>query len=138
MIRSALIIALLLLCSIALAQDAGPQYETKSIFFGGGNWYVDPQQKQELLDWIDAVPNLEEYEIVIQSHTDNIGSLEYNQWLSQMRSESVFQILNAHEIPAEWLFIRDYGELNPDFDNNTYQGRLHNRRVDVILIPPAS
>lgn len=133
----ALISAVLLSCA-SYAQEEGPQYETKSIFFGGGNWYVDPEQHRDLLEWIDAVPDLEEYEIVIQSHTDNIGSLEYNKWLSQMRSESVFQILESHEIPAEWLFIRDYGEMNPDFDNATFQGRIHNRRVDVILIPPAS
>ena len=115
-----------------------PEFETKSIFFGGGNWYVDPQQHQELLEWIDAVPNLHEFEIVIHSHTDNIGGKEYNAWLSQMRSESVFKILQAHDIPAEWLFIRDYGEDNPDFSNDSYMGRLNNRRVDVVLIPPSS
>ena len=115
-----------------------PEFETKSIFFGGGNWYVDSQQKQELFDWIDAVPDLHEYEIVIHSHTDNIGSKEYNAWLSEMRSEAVFQILEMHDIPADWLFIRDYGEDNPDFSNDSYMGRLNNRRVDVVLIPPSS
>jgi outer membrane protein OmpA-like peptidoglycan-associated protein len=132
---------LLLLSSYAIAAQVEafkPEFETKSIFFGGGNWYVDPQQKQELLDWIDAVPDLHEYEIVIRSHTDNIGSKEYNAWLSQMRSESVFQILELHEIPAEWLFIRDFGEDHPDFNNESYMGRLNNRRVDVVLIPPSS
>ena len=133
-------VLLIICCSFyamsAVAQDFKPTYETKSIFFGGGNWYVDPQQKQELYDWIDAVPDLHQYEIIIHSHTDNIGSKEYNAWLSQMRSESVFQVLRDHEIPSDWLFIRDFGEDHPDFDNNTYQGRLNNRRVDVVLIPP--
>lgn len=134
------VILLLLTCYTITAQVEAikPEFETKSIFFGGGNWYVDPQQKQELLEWIDAVPDLHEYEIVILSHTDNIGGKEYNAWLSRMRSESVFQILQLHEIPAEWLFIRDYGEEHPDFSNDSYMGRLNNRRVDVVLIPPSS
>ena len=138
--KSFLAIFLLLVCASLSAQVEAdkPEFETKSIFFGGGNWYVDPQQQQELFDWIDAVPDLHEYEIVIHSHTDNIGSKEYNAWLSQMRSESVFQILEQHEIPAEWLFIRDYGEDHPDFSNDSYMGRLNNRRVDVVLIPPSS
>lgn len=138
--KSFLAIFLLLVCASLSAQVQAdkPEFETKSIFFGGGNWYVDPQQQQELFDWIDAVPDLHEYEIVIHSHTDNIGSKEYNAWLSQMRSESVFQILEQHEIPAEWLFIRDYGEDHPDFSNDSYMGRLNNRRVDVVLIPPSS
>ena len=131
-----IIMAIVLLGRISAQEDSGPAYEIKSIFFGGGDWYVDPEQKQELYDWIDAVPNLHEFEIIISSHTDNIGSMEYNKWLSQMRSESVYQLLLDHAIPADWLFIRDYGEANPHFDNDTYKGRLQNRRVDVILIPP--
>ena len=137
--RPALLLVLILNYLLLAAQPGSlSEFETKSIYFGGGNWYVDPDQQNELLQWIDAVPNLHEFEIVIQSHTDNIGGKEYNQWLSRMRSESVFQILQGHDIPAEWLFIRDYGQDNPDFDNNTYMGRLHNRRVDVILVPPSS
>ena len=124
---------------LATGQDVAPvPYLIKSIYFGGGSWYVDPDQQLELYEWIDGVPNLHEFQIVIQSHTDNIGSLEYNKWLSQQRSESVYQLLLNHAIPADWLEIRDYGESSPVFDNDTYQGRLKNRRVDVILIPPAS
>ncbi len=132
-------IVLMLCASISAQVEAvKPEFETKSIFFGGGNWYIDHQQKQELYDWIDSVPDLHEFEIVIHSHTDNIGGKEYNAWLSQMRSDAVFQILEIHEIPADWLFIRDYGQEHPDFSNDSYMGRLNNRRVDVILIPPSS
>jgi len=132
-------IVLMLCASISAQVEAvKPEVETKSIFFGGGNWYIDHQQKQELYDWIDSVPDLHEFEIVIHSHTDNIGGKEYNAWLSQMRSDAVFQILEIHEIPADWLFIRDYGQEHPDFSNDSYMGRLNNRRVDVILIPPSS
>ena len=132
-----ILIALLLVLNIGSAQpaDAAP-YEMRSIYFGGGDWRVDPSQQQELYEWIDAIPNLHEYEIVIHSHTDNIGSVEYNKRLSQMRSNTVHQILLDHAIPADWLFIRDYGEGSPQFNNDTYMGRLRNRRVDVILIPP--
>ena len=97
---------------------------------------MDDEQKMELYNWIDGIENLHEFEIVIHSHTDNIGSVEYNKWLSQMRSETVYQLLLDHTIPADWLFIRDYGEYNPVHDNSTLEGRLKNRRVDVILIPP--
>jgi len=134
-----IVIFFLMASSALLSQDASPSpYQIKSIYFGGGNWYIDPEQQQELLDWLDAVPNLHEFQIVIQSHTDNIGSVEYNKWLSEQRSETVYQLLLNHAIPADWLEIRDYGESSPLFDNSTYSGRLKNRRVDVILIPPAS
>ena len=74
-------------------------------------------------------------EILIQSHTDNIGSLEYNQWLSRMRSESAYQKLLEKGIEPEMMLIEDYGEQNPYFDNQTWEGKLKNRRVDVIIRP---
>lgn len=109
-------------------------YLIKSIFFGGGSYYVSPDQIEELYKFIDGVI-LENYEIHIHSHTDNIGGVEYNNWLSQMRSESVRRILIEKPILENIIFIKDHGLFNPEFDNNTWTGRQKNRRVDVILWP---
>ena len=108
----------------------------KSIFFGGGNYYIDDQQKQELNDFLDSIDGLEQYQVMVTSHTDTIGSLEYNQWLSNMRSNSTIQLLELRCIPEAAIIRKDYGELNPDFDNSTWKGKLQNRRADVVLIPP--
>lgn len=116
-------------------QDEGPAYYIKSIFFGGGSSYIDEQQVQELYEFIDEIPGIENMEILIQSHTDNIGSLEYNQWLSRMRSESAYEKLLEKGIKPEMMLIEDFGEQNPYFDNQTWEGKLKNRRVDVIIRP---
>ena len=107
----------------------------KSIFFGGGSYYIDPEQVQELKEFIEGLPDIEHYNIAIHSHTDNIGGVEYNNWLSQMRSESVIYELILQNIPMEQIYIKDFGEYNPVFDNNTYKGRILNRRVDIIFEP---
>ncbi|MEO1518176.1 MAG: OmpA family protein [Bacteroidota bacterium] len=117
----------------AHAQDDSLPDQVKSIYFGGGSYYVDPGQQQELYDFLDAIPDIEFCEIEIQSFTDNIGSLRYNQYLSQMRSEMVLQKILERDFPREQITILDFGELNPLYDNATLQGRLHNRRVDVII-----
>lgn len=75
-----------------IAQEKDPHF-TKSIFFGGGNYYIDHQQIQELNIWLDGFPGLEGYDILIHSHTDDIGSLDYNQKLSQMRTQAVIRVL---------------------------------------------
>jgi outer membrane protein OmpA-like peptidoglycan-associated protein len=113
-------------------------FEIRSIYFGGGSYYIDGKQQKEMIEWLDGFPNLNEYEIKIHGHTDNIGSLEYNRWLSKMRSEAVYQMLIRNEIPQEWVQRINYGEENPIFTNATWNGKLNNRRVDVILIPPSS
>ena len=75
---------------------------------------------------------------MLHSHTDNIGTLSYNQYLSQMRSGEVLHALEEIMIPRDEVRVQDFGELNPLFDNNTLNGRLNNRRVDVILAPPSN
>ena len=119
----------------AISQEEGPSHYIKSIFFGGGSSYIDQQQVKELYEFIDEIPGIENMEVLIQSHTDNIGSLEYNQWLSQMRSEAAFQKLLDKGIQPEMMLIEDFGEQSPYFDNATWEGKLKNRRVDVIIRP---
>jgi len=105
----------------------------KSIFFGGGSFYVDPEQSESLQDFLNGIPNIDMYTITIHSHTDNIGGAEYNNWLSNMRSESVAYELIMQQIPSNNIRINDFGQDKPIFDNRTYKGRLLNRRVDIIL-----
>lgn len=70
----------------------------------------------------------------MHSHTDNIGGKEYNEWLSEMRSDSVVEELLTFEgIKNTAIEIKDFGLFNPVYDNSTFEGRRMNRRVDVIF-----
>lgn len=124
------IILIGLICfNTALTQD-----KIISIYFGGGSYYVDPYQAQELRDFIDAIPDINACEIEIHSHTDDIGSIEYNYWLSRARSQEIMQLLEQMEsLREEQILIMDFGESNPVFDNSTWEGKLRNRRVDIIV-----
>jgi len=108
----------------------------RSIYFGGGSYYITESQRSQIRHFLDSLPYLENYQISISSHTDNIGGAQYNQWLSQMRSEAVLNQLSEKQIPREKVIIRNNGQQNPYFDNGTYIGRLSNRRVDIIFTPP--
>jgi outer membrane protein OmpA-like peptidoglycan-associated protein len=132
--RRFIIIALFLLPLLATAQ----QHDEirKSIFFGGGSYYISGEQIVELYHFLDSIPNvLDKYEITLISHTDPIGGKEYNEWLSQKRSEAVFDALVDHAIPEFKISIKDWGLENPVYSNNSWKGMQMNRRVDVILYP---
>jgi outer membrane protein OmpA-like peptidoglycan-associated protein len=108
----------------------------KSIFFGGGSYYISEDQAVELYHWLDSIPNLlEKYDIHLISHTDPIGGKEYNEWLSKMRSSAVQELLIRKPIPEKKISIKDWGLENAVYRNDTYKGMLLNRRVDVILYP---
>lgn len=117
------------------AQEIQQKHLIKSIYFGGGSYYIDELQTQELIQFLDSIPGIEQYEITIHSHTDNIGGARYNEWLSQQRSNMTIRELLNYNISKEMIEIKDFGQFNPVYDNSTMLGRLKNRRVDIILWP---
>jgi outer membrane protein OmpA-like peptidoglycan-associated protein len=118
----------------AQAQQLSPEPSMiKSIYFGGGSYYIDPRQAEELRVFIRSFPNIQNYTITIHSHTDNIGGDEFNQMLSEMRSYMSIKKLVEMSVPRDIISIHDFGENNPIYDNSTLEGRLKNRRVDIIL-----
>jgi outer membrane protein OmpA-like peptidoglycan-associated protein len=137
MIRQLSFCASILLLSVSVVAQQHQDEIRKSIFFGGGSYYVDEVQIEELYDWLDSIPNLlDKYDIHLISHTDPIGGKEYNDWLSKMRSETVEQIiLDRGDISERKITIKDWGLENPVYSNTSYNGMQMNRRVDVILYP---
>lgn len=133
--RIFLMFSLILLSSSCFCQDQAQGYVLKSIYFGGGSYFVDEYQLQELYDLVDSIPEIRNYTITVHSHTDNIGGAEYNEWLSNMRSEMVIAELLGLEFKANQIEIKDFGQFNPVYDNSTWEGRRLNRRVDIIFWP---
>jgi len=121
--------------TLGVAQQQTVDEIRKSIYFGGGSYDIDEFQQQDLLHWLDSIPNLDRYEIHLISHTDPIGGKRYNEWLSQMRSESVEQIILQKNVPQHKISRKNWGLENAVYSNQTYRGMQMNRRVDVILYP---
>jgi len=121
--------------SVGASSHAQEPSAIKSIYFGGGSFYIDEMQSEELSQFIAKHLSTGQFNITVHSHTDDIGGAEYNAWLSQMRSETVIQKLIESLIEREAIQIKDFGQFNPVYDNSTWEGRFKNRRVDVILWP---
>lgn len=128
---------IIMIAFVFISPVEGQQEEIRrSVYFGGGSYYIDDSQIVELYDWLDSIPDLiEKYDIHLISHTDPIGGKSYNEWLSQMRSEAVQQVLLRKPIPPHKISIKDWGLENPVYSNDSYAGMQMNRRVDVILYP---
>lgn len=121
--------------SKTISQEVDTTVHVKSIYFGGGSYYIDDLQEHELYEWLDSFPQIEQYEVIIQSHTDNIGSIAFNQRLSELRSQSVYIKLMEYQVQPEAVDIVDFGEYLPTYRNDSYHGKLANRRADIILKP---
>jgi outer membrane protein OmpA-like peptidoglycan-associated protein/Mg-chelatase subunit ChlD len=72
-------------------------------------------------------------EISIEGHTDDIGSDEYNQKLSEQRSESLKEYLVKRGIAEERIKTIGYGKSRPIAPNDTEEGRKMNRRIEIVI-----
>lgn len=72
--------------------------------------------------------------VLIEGHTDNIGSEEYNLDLSQRRAESVKEKLIRNGVGPDRITTVGYGEKYPAVSNDTDENRALNRRVEVIIL----
>lgn len=72
-------------------------------------------------------------QVVIEGHTDDVGSEGYNFDLSMERADVVKQALIEHGINGDRLTIAAMGETLPASYNATEDGRAKNRRVEVII-----
>ncbi|MBQ2510591.1 MAG: PD40 domain-containing protein [Bacteroidales bacterium] len=67
----------------------------------------------------------------VGGHTDNVGSDEDNQLLSERRAKAVYEYLVARGVDATRLTYRGYGESRPVASNDNAEGRAKNRRTTL-------
>lgn len=77
--------------------------------------------------------------IVVAGHTDNTGNAQLNQVLSQKRAEAVRDWMrDTGDVPESCFAVQGYGASHPIATNDTPEGRVLNRRVEISLVPQAS
>ena len=69
----------------------------------------------------------------VEGHTDAVGSVPYNQALSERRAKSVVAYLVSKGVDGARLTPVGYGKTKPVATNDTAEGRAQNRRVDLVV-----
>ncbi len=90
-------------------------------------------QVDEYLEKLAKRLKLTEETVVITGHTDDSGTVAFNQSLGMARAKHIQDILIAKGIKKERLSISSKGELEPVADNTTEEGSRLNRRVVLVL-----
>lgn len=114
--------------------------QLKNIYFGYDSANINSTSALELDRLIDILNDNPEIKIEMGSHTDSIGTVEYNIDLSQRRAESTVQYLTKHGIDPNRLVAKGYGKSipiapnsKPDGSDNP-EGRARNRRTEFKIL----
>ncbi len=106
----------------------------KNIFFETGSSKLLQSSHTELNKLLMTLRNNPLMKMEIRGHTDNVGTDDYNQQLSEDRAKSVYQFLIDNGIDSSRLSYKGFGELQPVSENETESGRQVNRRTEFVIV----
>lgn len=105
----------------------------EGVLFEFGKDKLRPTSQDKLGQVAEALKSQEDHKIVIEGHTDSVGTDEANLGLSQRRAKAVRDFLVARGVGAEHITATGVGEARPIADNASPEGRANNRRVEIIV-----
>src|ERR1035437_3626191 len=104
------------------------------ILFQTGKSTLNTASKDALTKFAKILISNPTMDITIMGHTDNQGTLEVNQTLSQNRAQAVANFLQTQSVTAtQFKEIVGKNFAEPVADNKTAAGRAANRRVEVYM-----
>jgi outer membrane protein OmpA-like peptidoglycan-associated protein len=107
---------------------------TSAIHFAYKSAVIEPGSESILDQIANTLRQYPELQLVIEAHTDDVGSRAYNMDLSQLRALSVLDHLFEAGIAPERMTPIGHGKNQPIASNRTEEGRAMNRRVEFRLV----
>lgn len=114
--------------------EIGKSIVLNNIFYDFDKSTLRAESMAELDRLVQLMNENPSLKIELSSHTDNKGSDEYNQKLSQARAQAVVDFLIGKGISAARLVAKGYGETIPVAANETEEGRQQNRRTEFKIL----
>jgi len=114
--------------------EVGQTVRLNNIFFDFNKSSLRIESYQELERVVELMIENPTLEIELGGHTDNIGSIEYNNKLSYDRANAVLQYILSKGISKNRLSAFGYGMSKPITSNDTEENRQLNRRVEFKIL----
>ena len=104
------------------------------LVFPVGQATIEDQYKPLLESLAVSIKEFPGTEVVLEGHTDAVGSDELNLKLSKERATVVKDYLVSNfDIDPERIVAAGFGETRPVASNDSQVGRAKNRRIDAVI-----
>ena len=101
--------------------------------FDFGKDEIKPDAQSSLQRFSGVLKQYDKIDFIITGYTDNVGTNDVNQSLSQRRAENAKALFQTNGVNANRMQTSGRGADNPVMDNSTEEGRQANRRVELLL-----
>ena len=103
------------------------------VLFATGKYNLQPEAREKLAKLSGIVLAHSGLILAVEGYTDNVGSDELNQKLSEKRAETVRSYLIEQGLAETSVTSQGFGKSSPVAENTTAAGRKKNRRVEIIV-----
>ena len=103
------------------------------VLFDFNKYTLKPEAREKLAKVSGILLAYPGLKVQVEGYTDNIGSDEYNQKLSEERADGVRDYLVSQSVKDDNVTAAGYGKSNPVADNSSNAGRAQNRRVQLVV-----
>jgi outer membrane protein OmpA-like peptidoglycan-associated protein len=104
------------------------------VLFGFNSSSIEPAMFPALEKFSNSLNKYSKLNILINGHTDSVGTETYNLTLSQKRADTAKAVLCAYNVKSSRILTWGQGFKYPVAPNATEEGRAKNRRVEFVLL----
>lgn len=103
------------------------------VLFGFNKYDLKPDAQVKLAKVSGILLTYPNLKLQVEGYTDNVGSEQYNQKLSEERADAVQAFLISQGVQPGNITAQGLGEADPVADNSSAAGRAKNRRVELVV-----
>ncbi|MFT5858509.1 MAG: outer membrane protein OmpA-like peptidoglycan-associated protein [Flavobacteriaceae bacterium] len=111
----------------------GSKIALRNVFFDTGKSILRKESNAELDRLVKLMKDVPGLEVELSGHTDNTGSAQLNEGLSQDRAQAVVNYLKGKGVAASRMTAKGYGSRKPVASNSSSSGRQENRRTEFEI-----
>jgi len=103
------------------------------VLFDFNKYTLKPEAREKLAKVSGILLAYPGLKVQVEGYTDNIGTDDYNQKLSEQRADGVREYLVSQSVSDNNVTAKGFGKNDPIADNSTNEGRAQNRRVELVV-----
>lgn len=119
---------------VSIIKDSVKVIFPNNVLFASASDQLKEGIKPTFMRFAEVLKKYGKTKIIVTGYTDNTGTEQYNNELSEKRAKSGKQLLEENGVAGDRMFTWGFGSRVPAASNDTEEGRAKNRRVEFVIL----